>query len=93
MNDKAFRAAFAMQLVTQSDAGGKSALVRLFIAACTYYGLVLPLVFTGHRARFNGLASDKERNWLLCLGLAISLWGSILSGAFWILLAYSYTAM
>jgi hypothetical protein len=119
-NDKAFRAAFAMPLVTQSAVGGKSALVinipkaflvvaglmlallganlllacsltfdckkfmpgpaylgcfrghdRLFIAACTYYGLVLPLVFIGYYARFNGLATDKERNWLLGSGLAI----------------------
>lgn len=127
-NDKAFRAAFAMPLATQTSSGGKNALIisvpkvfvgvsllmllllaanlllacsltfdckkfvpgpaylgcfrghdRLFIAACSYYALVLPVVFLGYYARFNGLATDKERTCLLGSGLAICVFLTVLA--------------
>ena len=45
---------------------------RLFIAAATYYGTVLPLVFIGGYSNFKPVMSETQRNVMLKLGLVLS---------------------
>lgn len=45
---------------------------RLFIVSCTYYGLVLPLLFVGAYCHFRVVDSDSRRFAMLVIGLTIS---------------------
>jgi hypothetical protein len=45
---------------------------RLFIASCTYYGLVLPLLFLGAYSHFKVVDSDSRRLTMLVIGLIVS---------------------
>lgn len=44
---------------------------RLFIVSCTYYGLVLPLLFVGAYCHFRVIDSDSRRYAMLVMGLTI----------------------
>jgi hypothetical protein len=44
---------------------------RLFIVSCTYYGLVLPLLFLGAHCHFRSVDSDARRLAMLVMGLSI----------------------